>query len=405
VVTLQIASAPEIAKWRDDTPGCARCVHLNNAGAALMPRVVSEAMTTYLARESEGGGYETADLSAPAFADAYAAVARLINAGSRNIAIVENATVAFYLALSAFDFTRGDVIVTTRNDYISNQLAYLSLARRFGVEIRRAADLESGGVDPDSVRDLLRDPRVRLLAVTWVPTNSGLIQPVEALGEIAGAANVPYLVDACQAVGELPVDVTRLRCDFLSTTARKFLRGPRGIGFLYVSDRALDRGAAPLYIDMRGADWTAADAYTLASSARRFENWEFAYALLMGLGEAARYALEVGIDRGGRRARDLAARLRERLARVPGCRVLDRGRELAAIVTVEVAGWDAADLVARFREQRINVNATRREYAVIDMDEKRAATALRVSPHYYNTEDEIDLVVEAIADAVSGSRP
>jgi selenocysteine lyase/cysteine desulfurase len=403
-VTPQIASAPEIAKWRDDTPGCAHRVHLNNAGAALVPRAVSAAMTAYLAKESELGGYETADESEASFAEAYSAIARLINAAPRNIAIVENATVAFYMALSAFDFARGDVIVTTRNDYISNQLAYLSLSRRFGVEIRRAADLESGGVDPDSVRDLLRDPRVRLLAVTWVPTNSGLVQPVEALGEIAEAARVPYLVDACQAVGELPVDAARLRCDFLSTTARKFLRGPRGIGFLYVSDRALDRGAAPLYIDMRGADWTAADAYTLAPSARRFENWEFAYALLMGFGEAARYALEVGVDRGGRRARDLAAMLRERLAGLPRCRVLDLGRELAAIVTVEVGGWDAADLMERLRARKINTNATGREDALIDMDQKRAATVLRLSPHYYNTEDEIDLAVQAIAEAVSERR-
>src|SRR4029077_5853130 len=134
----------------------------------------------------------------------------------------------------------------------------LSLAKRRGVEVRRADDLESGGVNPQSVRELLRDPKVRLLAATWIPTNSGLIHPVELIGKIAEEAGVPYLVDACQAVGQLPIDVKRLRCDFLSATARKFLRGPRGIGFLYVADRALERGSAPLFIDMRGASWTTA---------------------------------------------------------------------------------------------------------------------------------------------------
>src|SRR5206468_9004865 len=168
----------------------------------------------------------------------------------------------------AFDFKQVDVIVTTRNDYISNQLAYLSLAKRHGVEVRRAEDLDSGEVDPQSVRDLLRDSKVRLLAVTWVPTNSGLIQPVELLGKIAEEARVPYLVDACQAVGQLPIDVSGLRCDFLSATARKFPRGPRGIGFLYIADRLLERGAAPLYIDMRGASWATADSYELAPDAR-----------------------------------------------------------------------------------------------------------------------------------------
>jgi selenocysteine lyase/cysteine desulfurase len=272
------------------------------------------------------------------------------------------------------------------------------------VEVRRAADLASGGADPQSVKELLRDPRVRLLAVTWVPTNSGLMQPVEALGEIAESAQVPYLVDGCQAVGQIPVDVAKLRCDFFSGTARKFLRGPRGIGFLYISDRALQRGDFPLYIDMRGADWLSADSFAPAPDARRFENWEFAYSLVLGLGEAARYALAVGVEGGGRRARELAATLRSKLNALSGIRVLDRGSELAALVTIEVAGWDATELSKLLRTRGINSSASLRAYAVIDMDEKRAASALRLSPHYYNTEEEIDRVVEQLkAVTVRGS--
>jgi selenocysteine lyase/cysteine desulfurase len=365
-----------------------------------MPAPVLAAIRSHLEREAVLGGYESEDEAGPRLKQAYESVATLLQASARNVAIVENATVAFYQALSAFDFRPGDVIVTTRNDYISNQLAYLSLARRCGVVVRRAEDLTTGGVDPESVRALLREPGVRLLAVTWVPTNSGLIQPVEPLGEIAEAAGVPYLIDACQAVGQLPVDVRRLRCDFLSATARKFLRGPRGIGFLYVSDRALARGLFPLYIDMRGAAWTSADSFALAPDARRFENWEFAHALVLGLGAAAHYANEVGIDRGGQRARALAARLRTSLAALPGLRVLDRGRELAAIVTVEVAGRAAPDVVRELRARGVNTSAAMREYAVIDMDDKQAATAVRLSPHYYNTDAELESAVEALRSVV-----
>jgi selenocysteine lyase/cysteine desulfurase len=346
-------------------------VHFDNAGAGLMPAPVLGAVVDHLNREARVGGYQSA----------------------------ENATVAYFQALAAFDFHAGDVIVTTRNDYISNQLAFLSLTARYGVDVRRAADLPSGGVDPDSVEQLLREPRVRLLSATWVPTNSGLIQPVERLGELAERAGVPYLVDACQAVGQLPIDVSRLRCDYLSATARKFLRGPRGIGFLYVSDRALSRGDAPLLVDMRGAAWVAADSYRLEDDARRFENWEFAYSLVLGLGEAARYALDVGVEAGGGRARTLAEALRRACARLPGARVLDRGAELGAIVTVAFADTDAADLVRALRHQHINASASRREYAVIDMAEKQAATAVRLSPHYYNTEEEIEAVVSALARA------
>ena len=380
-------------QWRTDTPGCANVIHLNNAGSALMPQPVIRAIVDHLHREAAFGGYESADDAADAVRDAYANVARLLGGQARNVAIVENATVAFFQALSAFDFQAGDVILTTRNDYISNQLAYLSLGKRRGIEIRRAADLPSGGVDPQSVRELLRDPRVRLLAVTWVPTNSGLIQPVEVLGEIANEARVPYLVDACQAVGQLPIDVTQLRCDFLSATARKFLRGPRGIGFLYVSDRALQRGDSPLYIDMRGADWITADTFDLAPDARRFENWEFSYALLLGLGAAARYALDAGIEECSRRALMLAADLRAKLSEFS--RVLDRGEKLAAIVTADV-GRNAADVVALLRERRINTSATFRQWAILDMDEKRVESALRISPHYYNTEEELDALVDAL---------
>jgi selenocysteine lyase/cysteine desulfurase len=386
----------QLAQWREATPGCANRVHLNNAGSGLMPKSVVDAIVAHLNREASFGGYESADAAGGAVNESYANVARLLGAQPRNIAVVENSTVAFFQALAVFDFQPGDVIVTTRNDYISNQLAYLSLARRCGIEVRRAADLEAGGADPQSVRELLRDRRVRLLAVTWVPTNSGLMQPVETLGEIAESAGVPYLVDACQAVGEIPVDVARLRCDFLSATGRKFLRGPRGIGFLYVSDRALKRGDFPLYIDMRGADWVSADSFEPAPDARRFENWEFAYSLVLGLGEAARYALSVGVERGGQRARELAASLRTRLRGLPGFRVLDRGKELAAIVTVEVAGWEASEVVKLLRQRNINTSASQRAYAVIDMDEKHADSALRLSPHYYNTEEELDVAIEAL---------
>jgi len=363
-----------------------------------MPAPVLAAVLGHLERESGMGGYEAADAAAEQVAQTYVSIAELIGARPSNVAVVENATVAFGLALSAFDFRRGDVILTSRNDYVSNQIMYLSLARRLGVEMVRAEDLPEGGVDPASVRTLIERRRPRLVAVTHVPTNSGLVQPVEAIGEICEAAGVPYLIDACQSVGQLPLDVGRLRCDFLSATARKFLRGPRGVGFLYVSDRMLAAGAQPLLVDMRGAEWTAADEYTLVDGARRFENWEFAYALLLGLGEAARYALGVSVAEGGRRAGELAGYARDRLRAVDGVRVLDRGPSLCAIVTAEVAACDARAVVARLREQRINTSASLRGYAVLDMGAKRAASAVRVSPHYYNTREEIDIAVDAIAE-------
>src|SRR5260221_11764885 len=212
---------PLVRQWRDDTPGCANQIHFNNASAGLMPRAVLDAMVAHLNREANFGGYESADDAEAAVTEAYANVAKVLGTYARNIAVVENSTVAFFQALSAFDFKRGDVIVTTRNDYISNQLAYLSLARRQGVEVRRAADLPGGGVDPQSVKELLREPRVRLLAATWVPTNSGLIQAVEALGEVAKTAGGAELGDGWPGVGTNPAGGPELGVRFLSGPARK----------------------------------------------------------------------------------------------------------------------------------------------------------------------------------------
>jgi selenocysteine lyase/cysteine desulfurase len=395
----------DLSRWRAETPGCERIVHLNNAGAALVTGRVQAAVLGHLALEQEIGGYEAADAQAESLESTYAAVGRLLGAQARNIAIVQNSTVAFAQAMSAFDFGTGDIVLTTRADYASNQIMYLSLARRRGVEILRAPDAAEGGVDADEVRRLIRRRRPALVSLTWIPTNSGLVQPAEEVGRICREAEVPYLVDGCQAVGQMPVDVRKLNCDYFAAATRKFLRGPRGLGFLYASDRVLRAGAYPLLIDMHGATWTDADDFALTPDARRFESWEFAYALVLGLGAAADYAMEVGLETARDRARELADYARSTLAVIPGVRVLDRGPELCAIVTAAIAGWDAAEIKLRLRAQGINTSSPHREDAVIDMDDKQTASALRISPHYYNTREEIDTAAEALREAIGAKVP
>ncbi len=390
-----------IAQWRADTPGCADRIHLNNAGAALMPRPVIDAIYTHLDREIHMGGYEAAAAAAQEITSTYEAVAQLIGAKSSNIALVENATIATAQALSAIPFEHEDVVVTTRQDYVSNQLMLLNLAKRFGIRIEHAEDMEEGGVDPDSLRRLVRTHHPKCVLMTWIPTNSGLVQNARAVGQICSEEDVPFILDACQAVGQLPVDVEDLRCDFLAATARKFLRGPRGAGFLYVSDRMLKQDASPLFVDLHGAAWKEPNVFLLRADARRFENWEFAYALVLGLGAAARYAIDVGIDRASKRAFGLAESLREKLMTLPDIRILDKGQIRCAIVSAEIRGYDARELVPLLRSHNINTSAILRDYAVIDMDEKKAATALRISPHYYNTEDEIDACINVLSDVLT----
>lgn len=390
----------EVRRYREDTPGSAHRIHLNNAGASLPPRPVLDAMLDHLRREAELGGYEAAEVVEGQVAAVYGDVAALLGCRAENVALVENATVAFSQALSAFTFRPGDRLVTTMSDYPSNRILYAALAERCGIEVCVAADLPGGGVDPSAVAELAKDPRCRLVAVSWVPTSSGLVQRVEEVGEVCAAAGVPYLIDACQVVGQLPIDVAHLHCDYLAATARKFLRGPRGIGFLYVSDRALARGDYPLGIDMAGAALQPGGGLDLVPSARRFENWEFSYALVLGLGEAARYALAAGIERTGGRAIEHAAYLRERLAALPGVAIHDRGERLGAIVTARVAGRDPREIVLALRRDGINVNSVNSPNPGAGGGPPRPV--LRLSPHYYNTREELDAALSALAGALAG---
>ncbi len=390
-------SPAEITRLRAETPGCEHRVHLNNAGAALMPRSVVRAILDHIELEAQRGGYEAAAMRVDAVQQSYVAVAALVGAAPRNIAFAENATAAYAQALSAVPFEPGDTIVTTQDDYVSNQLMFLSLAKRLGVRIVRAPVAPEGGVDVLGLERLVERERPRLVAVTHVPTNSGLVQQVRAVGQICQSYEVLYLVDACQSVGQLPVEVSDLGCDFLSATGRKFLRGPRGSGFLYVSDRVLEAGLAPLFIDLQGARWTGPDHYELHPGAARFENWEFAYALVLGAGEAARYARGVGIQRIATRIARLSNALRTAFGRA-GLRVLDRGSLPCGIVTVEVPGWDAAKFHAALEDRGVNTSVSTPAFAVIDFAEKRVDWALRISPHYYNTDEEIAVAAAAIVD-------
>jgi cysteine desulfurase/selenocysteine lyase len=387
--------AIDLDRARAQTPGCATVLHLNNAGMGLTPVPVLDAVKDHIDLEARIGGYEAAARADAAVERVYDATAELIGAHRDEIAIVENATRAWDMAFYGLTFQKGDRILTAEAEYASNYIAFLQVARRAGAVVETVPSDAQGQLDTTSLERMI-DGRVKLIAVTHVPTNGGLVNPAEEIGRIARANAIPYLLDACQSVGQLPVDVARIGCDMLSATGRKYLRGPRGTGFLYVRRDFLDR-LEPPFLDLHAATWVSPDRYEIRGDARRFENWEGNVAAKIGLGVAIDYALEWGVEAIWQRIQALADNLRGQLAKVPGVTLRDLGAVKGGIVTFTKEGVTPDQIKATLAGERINVSVSGRSSTLLDMTARRLDKVVRSSVHYYNSEAELDRFVAAVA--------
>jgi cysteine desulfurase / selenocysteine lyase len=390
----------DVERARRDTPGTANVAHLNNAGAALPPNQVTDAVIAHLHREAQIGGYEAAAEAHEQVEHTYEAIARLIGARPDEIAVVENATRAWDMAFYGLSLVPGDRILTARAEYASNVIALLQVARRTGATIEVIENDETGQLSVDDLRRRLDagNGPVKLVAITHVPTQGGLVNPAEEVGAATREAGVPYLLDACQSTGQMPIDVERIGCDMLSATGRKFLRGPRGTGFLYVHRDFIEK-VQPPFLDLHAAAWTAPDTYEVRPDARRFENWESNHAAKIGLGVAVDYALSWGLEAIEERATGLADRLRHRLRGIGGVHVQDQGRRRCGIVTFTVEGVTAQQVQQRLQQHDVNVSVSLVDYARLDLPSRGLPDLVRASVHYYNTDDELDRLVHALPKA------
>lgn len=384
----------DIDKVRLDTPSCENVLHFNNAGSSLMPTPVFGALQNVLRDENEVGGYEAERRAQDDIQAFYTEFAGLLNAQPDEIAFVENATRAWDMAFYGLHLEPGDRVITHGSEYASNYLALLHQSRRLGFEIDLVPSDGFGQIDVDTL-DQMIGPRTKLIAITHVPTQGGLVNPAAEVGKIAQKHGVLYLLDACQSVGQIDVNVEEIGCDILSGTGRKFLRGPRGTGFLYVRKSILNQ-IDPPFVDLLSAKWTKANSFEYASGAKRFENWESFVAGRVGLMQAVRYARAIGLTNIEARVTQLGQDLRNALSEIDGVSVHDLGRKKCGIVTFVKDGVEPKIMAESFRADGINVSVSQLTSARLDLEPRNLNALLRASVHYFNTHDEIDRFINAV---------
>ncbi|PWL27948.1 MAG: aminotransferase [Roseivirga sp. XM-24bin3] len=391
-LTFNMFSDKDIARFRAETDGVQKVIHFNNAGASLPSNIVRDTVIDFLSEEATIGGYEIQMKRAGELDATYDSVAGLINAQSKEIAIVENATAAWNAAFQAIDWQEGDEIICNRPDYASNYLAYLHHPKKPVIKV--IPNNEHGDEDLEAFEKLF-SAKTKLVSITHMPTNSGHLAPAEQIGKICKSKGVLYLLDACQSVGQYPIDVEKIQCDMLSATGRKYLRAPRGTGFLYVRESVLPK-LTPYTVDLHSATWTGEQTYEIRKDARKFENWEGNRANQLGLKVAADYAYEAGLENIWQRVQELATQLRDGLRKMDHIHLQDQGTELGGIVSFTVDGMAAPDVMFWLLDRGINLSWNGEPNTYLDMTAKGLKEIVRACVHYYNTEEEVSLFLKTI---------
>ena len=385
----------DVARVRAETPGCESVVHFNNAGSSLPPRPVVDAVVDYLRLEESMGGYEAHDHAAEQLDRVYGAASDLLGCSPGEIAFTANASDSWWRAFSSIELEPGDRVLLGHSEFQTNAFGLMQAAGR-GVELEIVPNDSSGEIDLDAL-DRLLDDRVKLVSLTHISMANGAIQPAAQVGAMARSAGAIFLLDSCQAAGQLPLDVDELGCDFLTFTGRKFVRGPRGTGILYSRESVIERLGETPFVDGRSAEWLDGMAYEYQPGARRFEFGEQNFAGKAGLAVAIDYALDIGIGTIRTCVAELADELREALAGLDGVAVHDEGTQRSGIVTFTVDGTTSAEVKSHLSANGFNVSAPGRRNAQLDLGVRGLDSIVRAGVHYFNTSAEVERLVAAVA--------
>lgn len=385
----------DILRLRAVTPGCAQVIHFNHAGASLPSHATLDAVIEQLQREALGGPMESADNRVQE--RARNAAAALLNAQPEDIAFASSGSAAWSQAFNALGpWQPGERILVGRHEWAGN-LACMAEAVKAGARLEVIPCDAKGAVDPQALAQMI-DGQVRLIALTWLPANGGLINPAAQIGNVARRHGIPYFIDAGQALGQLPCDVQALQCDVLKGAGRKFLRGPRGTALMYIRPQFLQR-LLPVQRDVLSAPWDG-KRFTLRDDARRFETSEVSLALLAGLANALEEYNRLGAIPVRQRIEQLSSGLRQRLKAIPGLTLRDLGaaNQQSGLIAFTLEGWDSVALKQTLAGRRINIGANGVAYTPLDMQARGLTNIARVAVSYLNTQEEIDVLLENLTE-------
>lgn len=389
----------DIQRIRSNTPGIHNVIHFNNAGASLISVKTLNAQLEYINQEAQYGSYEIQAKRADDLELFYKEIAALIGSNSSEIAYAESSTVAWMRAFFSLDYVPGDEVICDSFSYVSNYIAFLNGRKKFGIEVKVISKTNTGEIDLEELESTISS-KTKLISITHIPANNGIVNPAEEVGVIAKKHNILYQLDACQSVGQYPIDVNKIQCDFLSATGRKYMRGPRGTGFLYIRKSIIER-TTPMSLDLHSAEWISKDQFKARTDAKKFETWESNRAAKLGLALATEEINQIGIESIWKRVQSLASMLRSKLSEVESITVTDLGVQKCGIITFISSKVSCEQIKDKLLTYNINTVVAVKNGTLIDMSKRNLDSVVRASIHYYNTEEEIDKFVVCLSKIVS----
>ena len=369
-------------------------VHFNHSGAGLPSPETVQAVVDHLRLEAERGPMEAGAIASDAIRNSYQVAAQLLGCAPQDVAFGTSHGQLYGNLIASIPLSAGDKIFVSRQEWIGNVLCLQRSANLSGASLSLMASDDTSAVDPIALGESLSS-EVRIVALTWIGAGSALINPAAAIGAAIrhAGSSAFFIIDASQAIGQVPINVAEIGCDALIACGRKFLRGPRGTALAYISPR-LAAEIVPRSIDNVSSTLSNGNV-VVANSAQAFEFGEESVALKLGLGKAIEQALSLGVDRIRLKLHHKAAILRQALAVVPGVQLLDLGNSKGAAVTFAINGVACATAKQRLADQGINIGMNGPGYTPYDLSIRGISELLRASVHLSTTDDDIALIVNA----------